>query len=246
MEIVDIGGKQFTIFGKFKGANDNKFNRAAKLAHEFNKLNAKFSNMVIENVNNEAGRLALATLCLMHSGIRIGNEDSAEGYMTEGHPNQKDFQSQFVQTYGLSTLKKDHFIVHDNKIDILFLGKRYVDNSFTIKEPVIVEGIKALLRANKDDSAYLFGITAPLLNKFIKSQIGQHFSAKDFRTLRANIESWRFLNSVNPIFMNKANKAGQIRSLFQYVSKMLNNTPGCAKKNYVSPAILPYMDLIFS
>ncbi len=246
MEIVNIGDKQYTIFGKYKGANDNKFNRAAKLAYLFNDINNTLSYIVKDNIQKENSRLALATLCLMYSGIRIGNEDSAEGYMTEGHPNQKDFQSKFVQTYGLSTLKREHFVLYPDKVEILFLGKRYVDNSFTIKEPIIVEGITRLLALNKTADDYIFGITAYSLNKFIKANIGQQFSAKDFRTLKANLEAWNFITTIPEIFLNKEYYKSQVQAMFSYVANKLNNTKGACKKSYVSPDILPYLNMLCS
>lgn len=247
MEVVNIGGKQYTIFGKLHGANDNKFNRAAKLAHNFNILERKFTQVVENNpITTDISRYSLACLMLMFTGIRIGNEDSAEGYQTNPNPHQKNAVSQFVQTFGLTTLKKEHFISYSDRIEILFLGKRYVDNSFTIKEPVLVQAINRLLEANKTNDGYLFGITDSLLTKFIKSNVGQQFSAKDFRTLKANLEAWSFLDTISPMFMTKANKRSQMSSLFTYVSNKLNNTAACAKKNYVSPQILPYMDLLFT
>lgn len=246
MEIVDIGGKQFTIFGKFKGANDNKFNRAAKLAHLFNSLERRLTECVNHNpISTEISRSSLACLMLMHSGIRVGNEDSADGYMTQPHPNQKDKVPEFVKTYGLTTLKKEHFVIKDNSIDILFLGKKCVDNSFTIKHPVIIAGLRALL-ADCSPDKYVFGITDSELTKFIKTNAGQQFSPKDFRTLRANLEAWNFLNSVHESFMNKANYKSQVNMLYTYVASKLNNTKGVCKKSYVAPEILNYMNLLFS
>lgn len=251
MEIVDILGKQYHIFAKVKGANDNKYNRAARLAHKFNQLEQEFTAYIKMDLSTtgiltqtNSQRLTLACLMLMHTGIRVGNEDSAEGYITKPHPNQKDRQPEFVQTYGLTTLKPEHFVDTGKGIDIYFLGKKCVDNSFRITHPVIISSLRALLASCGADN-YVLGITAVDLTKFIKTYVGEQFSPKDFRTMRANLEAWSFLQSVNPMFLNKANKASQVRLLFQYVSSMLNNTPGVCKKSYICPDLIPYLNLIF-
>ena len=246
MEIFSIKGKQYNIFGKLNGSNDNKFNRAAKLCHKFTDNEKKLMYIVDkESAQESISRAALATLLLMNTGIRVGNEDSAEGYITKPHPNQKDKEPEFVQTYGLTTLKKEHFILHEDKIDILFLGKKCVENTFTIKDSYLVSKLKQLINSHEDNNSYVFGVTDTELTKFIKRYIGEQFSPKDFRCMRANMYAWDFVSTINPIFINKKSKAGQIRLLFQYVSGMLNNTAGVCKKSYVSPAILPYLDKLF-
>lgn len=246
MESYNICNKLITIFGKSKGANDNKFNRAAKLALQFDRLESKFINHIANNslTDSLSAKQSLACLMLLHTGIRVGNEDSAEGYMTNPHPNQPDKVSEFVQTYGLTTLKPEHFIIKDNIIDILFAGKKSVENTFTIAHPQIVATLKLLIAETLPDN-YVFGTTDSELTKFIKANVGEQFSPKDFRCMRANILAWNYISTIPEILLTKSNYKGQLAGLFRYVSSMLNNTPGVCKKNYVAPLVVPYMESIF-
>lgn len=55
--------------------------RAAKLLEQWNTLHAKMSRMIERgNGTSETARAAYGVLCMMETGIRIGNESSSEGY----------------------------------------------------------------------------------------------------------------------------------------------------------------------
>lgn len=243
MKTFDILGESVTIFADNNADINNKFNRAATLAYMFNSLESAFTSE-INNPQSKVINYCVACLMLMHTGIRVGNEDSAEGYMTNPHPNQKDKVSEFVQTFGLTTLKKEHFIVKNDKIELFFLGKKSVDNFFIINHPVIVSALKVLLdKAGEND--YVLGINDRELTSFIKLNVGERFSPKDFRCLRANILAWKFISNIPEAFKKKAYLKLQSSLLFVFVSSMLNNTPSVCKKNYVSPNITNYLTSIF-
>ena len=87
MEKFSINGDMVCLFAKQRGSNTNKFNRASKIAAMYEELESKLRGM-IERAQpaSHHSRVALATLLLMKTGMRVGNEESAEGYMTKPHP----------------------------------------------------------------------------------------------------------------------------------------------------------------
>ena len=105
METVSIQGRKYKFFRPLRGGNGNKFNRALKLAIMFDELDDKLKGFY-QNGNGLSlhAICSLAVRLLMHTGIRVGNEGSAEGYMTKPHPYSKA-KPEFVKTYGLTTLK---------------------------------------------------------------------------------------------------------------------------------------------
>lgn len=239
MEKYKIGSVSIRFYGKVRGANSNKFNRVNKLASMYNELNSKLHRMAEKGSNScsEIYRCSVATLLLMETGIRVGNEGSAEGYNTVPHPHAKNQESKFVQTYGLTTLLQQH-VIHTNKksIEFSFLGKKQVENTFKVPQNLYKYVKDIYVNCDKNP---LFGITDYQLTKFIKRYVGKDFTPKDFRTLRANIyaeESISSLTCIGAMSMHPTKKEVKevIKSVCIEVSEKLNNTPGVCKKSYIN------------
>lgn len=240
MEKFKIGKETICFYGKQRGSNTNKFNRVNKLASMYNELHKKFLNMAERGYNSctENYRCAVATLLLMETGIRVGNETSAEGYNTVPHPHNKDQSTKFVKTYGLTTLLREHvwFTGANNNEQVLFkfAGKKQVDNTFKVPTK-LNKYIKSLYNCGNEP---VFGITDYQLTKFIKTYVGKQFTPKDFRTLRANYYAEKELthtimvNGSIPVL--KKDKKALIKLVATEVSIKLNNTPGVCIKSYIN------------
>ncbi len=231
--------KYFLRLAKTRGSNANKYNRAAKLYAKFDELEAKFTGMVERGIrsNTEQSRLALAVLLMMHTGVRVGNEASAEGYMTKPHPMSKK-KPEFVQTFGLTTMKREHIRFRGTVAFISFLGKKQVDNYFRIDYPWSIY-LKILLSAQ---NSTLFGLTDYQINAFIKKSVGTQFSAKDFRTMRANRYAEQFIyETFEDVYETKKELRIAIKSVFDFVSEKLNNTPGVCKRSYIHDGLSDYL-----
>ena len=186
-EII-ISGKKYKFCRTIGKSYGDKFNRMVKLAYQFDKLDSKFDGMIDRgNGTSVQARLALACKLMMHTGIRIGNESSAEGYTTKPHPNSKK-EPQFVQTYGLTTMLPQHVIIGPRKTCLNFIGKKQVENSFILTGK-LAKRVNLLCRTAEDFET-LFEISAYELTKFIKTHVGVQFSPKDFRTMRANMYAY--------------------------------------------------------
>lgn len=229
---VTIHGLDYGFNRGIKNSYRDKFNRMVKIAAMFEKLEAKFDGMVERgNYCTDNARLALACKLMLNTGIRIGNEGSAEGYMTKPHPNSKE-QPQFVQTYGLTTMLREHVATSRSKVKFMFLGKRHVDNYFEV-DGKLAKQMKEYLRTYEGDT--LFDITAYMLTKFIKRTIGWQFTPKDLRTLRANMLAFDKLMEISnrDLPTTKSAYNAEVKEVAVYVSEHLNNTPGVCKKNYI-------------
>ena len=231
---------EIVFFGKVRGNNGCKFNRASKLLSMYDSLIEKMDGMMERGSNQitHQYRLALCVKLMMTTGIRIGNESSAEGYTTKPHPNSK-VEAKFVQTYGLTTMKKDHVAVSRGKIVFNFLGKKQVENTFTIKDRLLVKQIKRVIDCCGEDS--LFDVTEYELNKFIKKSVGRQFSPKDFRTMRANIYAWTFYSELPELPTTKKELNEDIKEVATKVSEMLNNTPSVCKKSYIDDRLFDFL-----
>lgn len=231
---------EITIFGKTYGfcrsakANyEDKHNRMVKLASRFEELSEKFDRMIAKgDYVTDTARCALACKMMMYTGIRIGNEGSAEGYVTKPHPNSKK-KPEFVQTYGLTTLLPEHTLVKGKKVYLNFIGKKQVENSFTLTGD-LAKQVKEVLKTVEDGET-VFEVTEYELTKFIKRYVGRRFTPKDFRTLRANMCAWDKVRELTERELPGTKKEynAEVKEIATYVSEQLNNTPGVCKASYI-------------
>lgn len=233
MTTISIYGVDYVFAKSVNAGFDDKQKRAVKLAAKFEELDKKFDGMIERgNYVTDTARCALACKMMMHTGIRIGNESSSEGYMTNPHPNSKK-EPEFVKTYGLTTLLPNHIQVQRGKAYVNFLGKKSVENSFCIGG-TLAKQIKEVLSTVSDGETFL-EITAYELTKFIKRYVGRKFTPKDFRTMRANMyaneKMLELMKHEAPTTKREYN--AEVREVCEFVSEKLNNTPGVCKKSYI-------------
>ena len=167
MEKFKIDGEEVYMFGTSKGSNGNKFNRVNKLAKEYDNIVIKMKSIMERSEPcSEEYSCAVCVMIVMRTGIRVGNEDSAEGYysgLTYG-----DTAGEFVQTYGLTTMKREHLKFKDDFTHISFLGKKQVRNIFVLPRE-LSNYVKLISECKKDP---IFGIDDYIFTRFIKKRIG--------------------------------------------------------------------------
>lgn len=233
INMVSIFGTDYGFCRSLKAGYDDKQNRMVKLAARFEELSEKFDRMIEKGgYVTDTARCALACKMMMYTGIRIGNEDSAEGYVTKPHPNSNK-EPEFVKTYGLTTLLPEHVLVKGRKVYLNFVGKKQVENSFTLTGELAKQVREVLKTVEQGET--LFEITEYELTKFIKRYVGRRFTPKDFRTMRANMYAWEKFEEIKqrelPGTKTEFNK--EVKEIATYVSEHLNNTPGVCKKSYI-------------
>lgn len=231
--MVNIFGVEYGFCRSPKASYEDKHNRMVKLATRFEELSEKFDRMIEKgDYVTDTARCALACKMMMYIGIRIGNEGSAEGYVTKPHPNSNK-KPEFVQTYGLTTLLPQHCLVKGRKVFLNFLGKKQVENSFTLTGD-LAKQVKEVLKTVEDGET-LFEVTEYELTKFIKRYVGRRFTPKDFRTLRANMCAWDKVRELmgRELPSTKKEYNAEVREIATYVSEQLNNTPGVCKTSYI-------------
>ena len=95
---------------------------------------------------------------------------------------------------GLATVRKSHVRVHDGAMEFDYPGKGGIRRRQVIEDPVTVELIQTLKRRRGGPEllAYREGrrwrdVRSDDLNDYLKEQLGDEFSAKDFRTWNATV-----------------------------------------------------------
>jgi DNA topoisomerase IB len=237
--LVNIDNKKIVIAANARGHYSNKFNRAAKLATGYKELENKLYRIAERGIssNTEHARCAIGCLLLMQTGIRIGNEASAEGYMTIPHPNSKK-EPEFVKTFGLTTLLPEHITTSKQIVNFDFTGKKQVNNTFRVRCKLMSSWLRTL---SEMEMPTLLGINDRQLTRFIKKYVGAQYCPKDFRTMRANIIAGKFVADNFVTVSKKKDFNALLNQMYQTVSEALNNTKGVCKKNYVSDLMPEYL-----
>lgn len=237
-EYYGIDGEKILFLGNPNGSLSIKFNRVAKIAANYGKFVNKLTQIIESNnkvPTNKEYNLAVATLAVISTGIRIGNESSSEGFLTT-YKDKDDGKLQFAKTYGLTTIKKEHVKVERGIVKLDFTGKKHVQNLFTFS-PYLSELIIPIINSNHNP---VFGISNGELTSFIKKNTHKKLSSKDFRTFRANVYAYKKLASISKPKDKKQWKA-KAKEVYIHVSTLLNNTEGVVKTSYIDPELIPYV-----
>ena len=197
-----------------------------------NNINSFKKKLVLNNNITKDSLTILLFNLLINTHIRVGNEIYA----------LKN------KTYGLTTLRQKHLITHsDGSYSLSFVGKSSIKHSIDI--PMECSGIikKLVLPKSPGNSNkplfYYFTdkmntISSEELNQFLKKNMGEEYTCKDFRTYSANILFIKaFLkNSKN----QKYNAQKTVIKSIEYSAKMLGHTRNICKKSYISDSLLNY------
>lgn len=213
-----------------------KFQRMARIASNLPEIEKKLWN-IINSKKNDA-KFAYSVLLMINTGIRSGNEGSAEGYIC--NIKNHELFGQTIQTYGITTLKKEHIEFKNDKLIIEFLGKKAVEQNIQINDPDLVKWGQYFYNNSKTD--LWLDIKKNELSEFIKSKIGKKYSIKDFRTVKANLTAGTKAVELNTPEKptSKKDVTQEVKTIVETVSEQLGNTPSIAKGAYINPEILEW------
>lgn len=224
--------------GKVRG-RFGKDNRAAKLIGEWDSLAAKLEGMVVRGRGvTDSARMAYAVLVMMETGIRVGNEGSAEGFVCENK-----FLPEFgkvVQTYGLTTLLGKHVKIRRHHLVLSFTGKKLVGQELTISNSVLVEWCPKVKAGEK-----WLGVEYPDLFKFVKRYVGRRFTPKDIRTAKVNklfCETWD--DEYVELWEGQSSASGRkkiVREAVKKTAAVIGHTPAVCKSAYLSKGMMEWL-----
>lgn len=220
--------------------NIYKFNRIIRLANNLHSIKQKLENILENSKDDIEKECSFSLLMMIESGIRVGNEDSANGYICKVK-NHKLYDKE-IKTYGLTTLLKEHLIFEKEKLNIKFIGKKGIEQNIEIKDEFLIKWNKYFLNKNKNN---LLTIDKIILKKFIEKNIGKYFIVKDFRTLKACLEAGinAKIISERPSIKTYKEFNKEIKEVLVNVSNHLGNTPAICRTAYINPDIFNWLAL---
>ena len=220
------GRKQYRYNPEFRTRQEaEKFDRTA----EFGRLLPKARKRVAKDLSRRTlsrERVVASVVRLLDLGaIRVGNESYAKSN----------------KSFGATTLRRRHAKVSGGKLKLRFKAK-----SGQLREATIGDARLATLVRKMQDlpGQHLFqyingdGNAHPVgshdVNEYLSEAMGEHFTAKNFRTWHASVLALRLLA--------EAERPLTLKELTAEVGAHLGNTPAMARKSYIHPAVIALVD----
>jgi DNA topoisomerase-1 len=232
---IDAAGrKQYLYHPAFRAQQEQaKFDRLIRFAQRLPDFRAAMAQHMDNDMLDRERVSAIATRLINSGWFRVGTER----YARES------------RTFGITTLRKKHVRVSGHRITFEFQGKHrsvirttLVDSELAdaITELLALPGGARLFRYRWDGG--LYALTGARLNDYVRTYLGDEFTAKDFRTWGGTLIAAVGLAEHGAAETEAAAKR-TIAAVMRRVGAELGNTPAVARSSYVSPAVIDqYLD----
>lgn len=163
-----------------------------------------------------------------------------EAYFRVGN----DVYAKTHQTYGITTLRSKHTDVTGDQVTFDFTGKSGQKHHKVITNRQIARIIRQLdnlpgyeIFKYTDEQGSTHNINSSDVNAYIKTYMGEEYTAKDFRTWGGTLLAAAALTLEKRANTDKERKK-TITACVKSVAKRLGNTPAVARSSYIDPRII--------
>ncbi len=222
----DAGRKQYRYHPEFRRMREGeKFDRCEAFGQMLPLMRARVDDDLSQRNLTETRALACVVRLLDLSAIRVGNEQYALSN----------------QSYGATTLRRDHAEVRTRSLSLHFSGKGGKERDIKLDDPRLARAVQRMTDLPHDDASdqlfrYLdedgdaHPVTSSGVNAYIGETMGGDFTAKHFRTWHASVLAFETLADASADL-----STGE---LLQTVADHLGNTPAVARQSYIHPAVI--------
>lgn len=230
---VDAAGRrQYLYHERWRAHRDReKFERMIRFAESLPRLRRRLAKTLRGGELEPSREIVLASAVrLLDIGLfRVGSEQ----YADEDHG------------IGLATVRKEHVRVHDGAMEFDYPGKGGLRRRQVIEDPVTVELIGKLKRRRGGPEGLLafrngrtwHDVRSDDINEYLKEQLSDEFSAKDFRTWNATVLAAVTLAADGREVTTKTARKRTVNAAVRAVSELLGNTPAVARRSYIDPRV---------
>jgi DNA topoisomerase-1 len=231
---IDAAGrKQYLYHPEYRARQEQaKYDKLIRFAERLPELRQAMSgHMQLDGLPEE--KVAAVAVRLINLGwFRVGSDRYAKA----------------SRTFGITTLRKSHVSVRGSRIAFRYRGKHSIMIHSAIVDAELAAAMKELIAV---PGARLFkfelepgycNLDQRRLNSYIRTHLGEEFTAKDFRTWGGTLTAAVELAQLPPVESETAAKR-QLAKVMRKVGEKLGNTPAVARSSYVSPAVVEqYLD----
>jgi DNA topoisomerase-1 len=223
------GRRQYLYHPDFRAQQEQaKFEKLVRFAEELPDLRlAMGEHMLLEPYERERV-CAVAIRLINMAWFRVGSNRYAKS----------------SRTYGVTTLFKRHVSVRGNRVTFRFRAKHKVLVRTTVVDAELARAIKDLLAQPGGSRLFRYGrngdtwtLTGAVLNDYIRTYMGEEFTAKDFRTWGGTLTA-AILLAEHGIAESESEAKRIVAAVMRRVGERLGNTAAVARTSYVSPAVI--------
>jgi DNA topoisomerase I len=228
---IDAAGrKQYLYHQRWREMQDRKkFAHMVDFARALPRLRRQVRRTLQAGDQLDQARVLSCAVRLLDVGLfRIGSEQYADD---EGG-------------LGLATVLKDSVAVHHGELVFDYRGKGGVRRVQSVQDPPVVKVVAALKRRGGGDQLLAYkergrwhDVRSEQINEYLKSLIGDAFTAKDFRTWNATVLAAVSLAADGRDARSAAARKRSINGAVRGVAEVLGNTPAVARRSYIDPRV---------
>ena len=228
------GRKQYVYHPSFRAQREQeKFDKLIRFAEGLPDLREAMAEHMDNDLLDRDRVSAIATRLINRGWFRVGTERYAKE----------------SKTFGITTLRKNHVSVRGHRIAFHFRGKHRSVIRTTLVDTELAEAVKELLELPRgarlfryEWDAGLYALTGAKLNEYVRTNLGEDFTAKDFRTWGGTLLAAIAMAEHGPAESETEAKRA-VAAVMRRVGEQLGNTPAVARASYVSPAVIDqYLD----
>ncbi len=146
---------------------------------------------------------------------------------------------------GLATVTKDHVTLHEGEVVFDYVGKAGKHQLQAVSDEPAGAVVRALKRRRGGDDQLLayreagrwHGVRSEQISDHLKAEIGDAYSAKDFRTWNATVLAAVSLAADGRGVTTKRARKRAMDGAVRGVSVVLGNTPAVARRSYIDPRV---------
>lgn len=227
---LDKAGRVQSIYNpKFRARQDKlKFIRILDFAAHLPDLRAQVEkDLQLSGLPKEKVMACIVKLIDI-AYFRVGNEEYASSN----------------DSYGITTMRSKHIDVTSYSVTFDFMGKSGKHHVKKINDRTLSGIIKQLdempgyeIFRYKNESGELHNVSSSDVNEYIKANMGDDFTAKDFRTWGGTLLAVDLLASQD-FCRSTMERKKAVTACVKKVSQRLGNTPAIARTSYINPRVL--------
>ncbi len=149
------------------------------------------------------------------------------------------------ESFGLATVRREHVTIGKSEVVFDFPAKSGQRRVQSIRDAAARRALEAMYRRRggpEDLLAYRSGgewvdVRSDEINEYIHEEIGEQFTAKNFRTWHGTVLAAVALAGEEPP-RSVATAKGAIAAAVNQVSEALGNTPAVCRASYIDPRVL--------
>jgi DNA topoisomerase I len=220
------GRKQYRYNPEFRTRQEaEKFDRTADFGRLLPKVRKRVERDLASNKLTRDRAIASVVRLLDLGAIRVGNASYAK----------------LNKSFGATTLLRRHAQLKGTKLRLRFKAKSGVLREATITDRSLARFVRAVqdlpgqhLFQWLDADGVPHSVGSADVNAYLCETMGEHFTAKNFRTWHASALAYRLLA--------QAERPLTLKMLTTEVAEHLGNTPTMARKSYIHPALIALVD----